>query len=148
MNRELCNLFRESWLFPGRFMSFGRAFKQTYEIYIEWVQERGGLLVNGTWRPVEIRVGNDMSEAENVRAVFERHVYDGVNLWLSTYSSGLSLVAADVANSSGSLLIANSASSTAITRDRPTVFNVNPPARNYMRGSFEACCNEASSALA
>ncbi|CAE7713700.1 unnamed protein product [Symbiodinium microadriaticum] len=119
-------------------MSFGRAFKQTYEIYIEWVQERGGLLVNGTWRPVEIRVGNDMSEAENVRAVFERHVYDGVNLWLSTYSSGLSLVAADVANSSGSLLIANSASSTAITRDRPTVFNVNPPARNYMRGSFEA----------
>lgn len=119
-------------------MSFGRAFKQTYEIYIEWVQERGGLLVNGTWRPVEIRVGNDMSEAENVRAVFERHVYDGVNLWLSTYSSGLSLVAADVANSSGSLLVAHSASSTAITRDRPTVFNVNPPARNYMRGSFEA----------
>ncbi|CAE7701081.1 unnamed protein product [Symbiodinium sp. CCMP2456] len=119
-------------------MNFGRAFKQTYEIYIEWVQERGGLLVNGTWRPVEIRVGNDMSEAENVRAVFERHVYDGVSLWLSTYSSGLSLVAADVANSSGALLVAQSAASTAITKDRPTVFNVNPPARNYMRGSFEA----------
>ena len=31
-------------LSPSRYRNFGRAFKQTYEIYIEWVQQSLGLI--------------------------------------------------------------------------------------------------------
>ncbi len=88
--------------------AMGHALRYAYEVFLEWVNEvRGGVLVGGVRRPVEIILIDDLSDAALV-ANITMDIVDrqGINLLLGPYSSGLTEAAATVAAQLGATMVA------------------------------------------
>lgn len=120
----------------SKYSDFGRYLRQTWELYVGWVGQVGGLKIGDQRRPLEVRIYNDYSEPEATRNGLDAHLKDGVRLLLSTFGSDLSEESAKVAHNSAAVLMCSTAASRNIVRGRPTVFNTMGPEHKYFESAF------------
>jgi branched-chain amino acid transport system substrate-binding protein len=82
----------------GQFEQLGQAGLDGLQLYKSWANEEGGIQVGDQQRPVEIIFADDKSEKETAIRLFEKFVKeDGADFMMASYSSGLTLSQAPVA---------------------------------------------------
>ena len=84
----------------GQYEALGRQGLDGLNMFAEWVNsERGGIDVGGTKIPVRIVFGDDRSDKDTALRLFEKLVQeDGANFMFASYSSGLTLAQAPLAD--------------------------------------------------
>ena len=105
----------------------------------DWVNfNRGGVRLNNTERRrLEILSVDDASKTENVDMLYRALIAGRIgrrapDVLLGPYSSGLTEVAAKIANQNGNLLMAYGASATSVFRNRTLTFGMFNPAATYL----------------
>lgn len=83
----------------GQFEALGKQGLDGLNMFADWVNnERGGIDVGGTMLPVRIAFGDDRSDKDTALRLFERLVQtDGAHFMFASYSSGLTLAQAPLA---------------------------------------------------
>jgi branched-chain amino acid transport system substrate-binding protein len=84
----------------GQYEALGRQGLDGLNMFADWVNdERGGIDVGGTQIPVRIVFGDDRSEKDTALRLFEKLVQeDGAHFMFASYSSGLTLAQAPLAD--------------------------------------------------
>ncbi|MEX1134271.1 MAG: amino acid ABC transporter substrate-binding protein [Acidimicrobiia bacterium] len=84
----------------GQYEALGRQGLDGLNMFAEWVNnERGGIDVGGTKIPVRIVFGDDRSDKDTALRLFEKLVLeDGAHFMFASYSSGLTLSQAPLAD--------------------------------------------------
>jgi branched-chain amino acid transport system substrate-binding protein len=86
----------------GRFATEVGPFRALLRAWSETVREKGGLLVGGERRPLEIKVYDDRSDEALARRMYERlAVVDRVHIMIGPYSSPLTFAASIAAENHG-----------------------------------------------
>ncbi len=119
----------------GQYQSLSYMVKNGYELWVEEINKRGGLL----GRQVELVLYDDKSDAKLVSSLYEKLIQvDKVDLVLSPYGSPLTIAAAEVTDRHGYVLLAGAASSTEIwQRGFTHVFGVYSTADRYFLGFLD-----------
>ena len=118
----------------GQYEALGRQGLDGLNMFAEWVNtERGGIDVGGTMIPVRIVFGDDRSDKDTALRLFEKLVQeDGAHFMFASYSSGLTLAQAPLADQLDVVAMAWGASSDEIWEQGFTrVVGVYTPASQY-----------------
>lgn len=113
----------------------GQEMKHGYDLWVEDVNARGGLLGH----PVELRIYDDQSNPATGRRLYERLIQeDRVDLVTSPYGSPVAATACAVALKHGYPMIAAGAAATELWDQCPRfLFGVFSPDERYMDGAIE-----------
>ena len=120
----------------GQFETQGAQALAGLTAWADYVNENGGLLVDGGRRPVSVIHHDDASMADNCRQNTERLIrQDRVDLLFGPYSAGLTTAASDVAGSHERLLWNHGGAGDALyARGFRHVVGVLTPADRYLEG--------------
>lgn len=120
----------------GQFETQGAQALAGLTAWADYVNENGGLPVDGGQRPVSLLHYDDGSMADNCRQNTERLIrQDRVDLLFGPYSAGLTTAAADVANEHERLLWNHGGAGDALyARGHRNVIGVLTPADRYLEG--------------
>lgn len=119
----------------GEYAKLSYMVKSGYEVWVEDINKRGGLL----GKQVELVTYDDKSNKELVGPLYEKLiVQDKVDLLLSPYGSTLTMRAAEIAEKHGLVMLASTASSTEIwERGFKNIFGVYSTADRYFIGFLD-----------
>lgn len=119
----------------GKYTELSSMVRSGYELWVKQINDDGGIL----GRKVELVLYDDKSDADRVAAFYEKLITeDKVDLLLSPYGSTLTMEAARVSDKYGYVLLAASASSTAIWQQGfDSVFGVYSTADRYFIGFLD-----------
>ncbi|MCE4602700.1 MAG: amino acid ABC transporter substrate-binding protein [Desulfurococcales archaeon] len=79
---------------------------------VKWINDNGGIMVNGKKYMLEFKFYDDESNPDRVTSIVERLItQDGVNFLLAPYSSGLTAKAAPVAERYGAVMLSHGGAS-------------------------------------
>ena len=99
-------IFGASASFEGKYAETSFMVQNAYELWIEKVNHRGGIL----GRPVKLISYDDKSREENVRSIYEKLIKeDQVDFVLSPYGTPLTLAASEVSERHGYVMVAGAA---------------------------------------
>jgi branched-chain amino acid transport system substrate-binding protein len=118
----------------GQYEALGKQGLDGLNMFADWVnEEQGGIDVGGTRLPVRIVFGDDRSDKDTALRLFERLVRDdGAHFMFASYSSGLTLAQAPLAEQLDVVAMAWGASSDDIWEQGFTrVVGVYTPASQY-----------------
>ena len=118
----------------GQFEALGQQGLDGLNMFADWVNnEKGGIDVGGTMLPVRVVFGDDRSDKDTALRLFERLVNeDGAHFMFASYSSGLTLAQAPLAEQLDVATMAWGASSDDIWQQGFTrVVGVYTPASQY-----------------
>jgi len=123
-----------SMALSGKYAKTGKYLHESYVMWAEEVNKRGGLL----GRPVWLIYYDDESDPEKGAMLYEKLItQDKVDLVLGPYSSGVTDLAAGVTEKHKYPMITAGASSSKIfAQGRKYVFGSYSPARDYMDGAL------------
>jgi branched-chain amino acid transport system substrate-binding protein len=123
----------------GQLSREGTDTRRGYEMWQDWVNEQGGIDVDGTKHPVEIKFYDDESDTEQVTLLTDKLITeDGAIAVLGPYSSGLTQAASAITERRQVPMVeANGASEAIFERDFQYVFGVLTPGQNYTRAAIE-----------
>jgi branched-chain amino acid transport system substrate-binding protein len=124
----------------GQYEALGKQGLDGLNMFAEWVNsERGGIDVGGTKIPVRIVFGDDRSDKDTALRLFERLVQEeGAHFMFASYSSGLTLAQAPLADQLDVVTMAWGASSDNIWQQGFTrMVGVYTPASQYDHGLLE-----------
>lgn len=118
--------------FEGKYEIPSWMMKKGYELWVDQVNRRGGLL----GRKVKLVLYNDKSRLDLIKPIYEKLITeDHVDLVLSPYGSPLTLAASKISEAHHYVMLACEASSEKIwQRNYRYVFGVYAPAGRYMIG--------------
>lgn len=121
--------------FSGKYREPSHMIARGYELWARNVNKKGGLL----GRPVELIVLDDHSEETRTREIYEHLLMqEEVDLLLSPYSTPLTLIASEIAEQYGKVIIASGASSSRIwERGYQYIFGVYSLADRYFIGYLD-----------
>lgn len=128
----------------GQFEALGRQGLDGLNMFADWVNnEKGGIDVGGTMLPVRIVFGDDRSDKDTALRLFEKLVNeDGAHFMFASYSSGLTLAQAPLAEQLDVVTMAWGASSDDIWQQGFTrVVGVYTPASQYDHTLLEFVAN-------
>ncbi len=114
--------------------------RRGYELWAELVNtDRGGLLVNGVRRPVELILRDDGSDAAQSAQLATALIDDErVDFLLGPYGSAATFTVTAVAEAKGTLIVApNGASEEIYARGFTNTFGILTPGREYTRAAVE-----------
>jgi branched-chain amino acid transport system substrate-binding protein len=118
----------------GQFEALGKQGLDGLNMFADWVNnEKGGIDVGGTMLPVRIVSGDDRSDKDTALRLFEKLVNeDGADFMFASYSSGLTLAQAPLAEQLDVVTMAWGASSDDIWQQGFTrIVGVYTPASQY-----------------
>merc|ERR1719375_1154640 len=123
----------------SKWASLGSYVQKAYTLYFNWLNEkRGGVNISGEMHWVQLVLMDDQSDKGRVTSITKYLVNElNISHLLAPYSSGLTGMAAAVANDSGAVLVAPCAASTSVFKDRPRVFGTLPLTSAFMANVFE-----------
>ena len=82
----------------GKVSTEGRLVKEGYDIYVKYINEKGGIKVGGKNYKVAVKYYDDQSDAGTSAKLYEKLIHeDNIKLLLGPYSSGITLSASVVA---------------------------------------------------
>jgi branched-chain amino acid transport system substrate-binding protein len=126
----------------------GRYALDGYLLYINTVNQQGGLMIGGKHYRLALDYYDDQSDPVKTAQLYQQLItHDNVNFLLGPYSSLLTAAAVPVAERYGTPMVAahGSAESSYSTRDR-FVFSVISPANDYLRGVIAVVLQKAPAA--
>lgn len=123
----------------GQLSREGTDTRRGYEMWLDYVNEQGGIDVDGTRHPVEIKFYDDESDSEQVTLLTEKLITeDEAVAVLGPYSSGLTQAASAITERRQVPMVeANGASEAIFERDFKYVFGVLTPGQNYTKAAIE-----------
>lgn len=123
----------------GQLSREGTDTRRGYEMWLDYVNEQGGIEVDGTRHPVEIKFYDDESDSEQVTLLTEKLITeDEAVAILGPYSSGLTQAASAISERRQVPMVeANGASEAIFERDFKYVFGVLTPGQNYTKAAIE-----------
>lgn len=93
-------------------------YTDSYEMTVADINERGGVEIGGTTYELELKLVDDESRAERSRELFQRLIQqDGIDYLLGPYSSGVTLAARPVIESSQRPMVQAGAASTKVYQE-------------------------------
>lgn len=124
----------------GKYSVEGGGLKNGYDLWAKWVNDRGGIDVGGTKRPVEMIYYDDQGTPEAATQLTERLINeDQVDFLFGPYSSGLTMATSAIAERNGVINMSGGGASEEIfARGFKNVFGLATPTEDYTRSALEA----------
>jgi len=113
--------------------------QQGYNLWLDWITARGGIVVNGVKHPVKIKYYDDTSNA-NQSAVFMQKLIteDKANFLLGPYGSAATATDAAIAEQNQIPMVeANGAAQSIFNQGYKYTFGVLSPANKYLQGVID-----------
>ncbi len=118
----------------------GNDARRGYELWAEWVNtDRGGILVDGVRRPVELIIRDDASDADAAAQLVTALIdAQQVDFLLGPYGSAATLTTTAVAEAKGRIIVvSNGAAEEIYSRGFDNTFGVLTTGREYTRAAME-----------
>jgi branched-chain amino acid transport system substrate-binding protein len=113
--------------------------KQGYDLWLDWIKARGGIVINNVKHPVEIKYEDDQSNANLSATLVQKLITDEkANFILGPYGSTATASDAIVAERNGIPMVeANGAAESIFTKGYKFTFGVLSPAKKYLTGVLD-----------
>src|SRR2546421_631541 len=117
----------------------GALTKQGYDLWLDWIKARGGIVVNNVKHPVEIKYEDDQSNANLSATLVQKLIPDEkANFILGPYGSAATASDAVVAERNGIPMVeANGAAQSIFSHGYKYTFGVLSPANKYLTGVID-----------
>lgn len=123
----------------GKTAKEGEYARDGYLLYIDTINQQGGLQIGGRTYKLKLKYYNDESRPERAAELYERLISeDKVDFLLGPYGSSTTAVIAPIAEQRQMLLVTGHGSASSIyANGHRYVFSIQTPARNYLRGIID-----------
>jgi len=113
--------------------------QEGYSLWLEWINSRGGILVNGVKHPVVIKYYDDTSSANQSAVLMQKLITeDKANFLLGPYGSAATATDAAVAEQNQIPMVeANGAAQSIFNQGYKYTFGVLSPANKYLEGVID-----------
>src|SRR5438128_7635071 len=113
--------------------------KQGYDLWLDWINQRGGIVVNGVKHPVEIKYEDDQSTPNLSATLVQKLITDEkAQFILGPYGSAATATDAIVAEKNGIPMVeANGAAQSIFSKGYKYTFGVLSPANKYLTGVID-----------
>src|SRR5438132_12071929 len=113
--------------------------KQGYDLWLDWIKARGGIVVNNVKHPIEIKYEDDQSNANLSATLVQKLITDEkANFILGPYGTTATLSDAVVAERNGIPMVeANGAAESIFSKGYKFTFGVLSPANKYLTGVLD-----------
>src|SRR5437588_12456965 len=110
--------------------------KQGYDLWLDWINQQGGLVVNNVKHPVQIKYEDDQSEPNLSATLVQKLITDEkAQFILGPYGSAATATDAIVAEKNGVPMVeANGAAQSILSKGYKFTFGVLSPANKYLTG--------------
>ncbi len=113
--------------------------KQGYDLWLDWINQRGGIVVNGVKHPVQIKYEDDQSTPNLSATLVQKLITDEkAQFILGPYGSAATATDAIVAEKNGVPMVeANGAAQSIFSKGYKFTFGVLSPANKYLTGVLD-----------
>ena len=113
--------------------------KQGYDLWLDWINQRGGIVVNGVKHPVQIKYEDDQSNPNLSATLVQKLITDEKSQFiLGPYGSAATATDAIVAEKNGIPMVeANGAAQSIFSKGYKYTFGVLSPANKYLTGVLD-----------
>src|SRR6195256_2576385 len=117
--------------------------QQGYNLWQEWINARGGIVVNGVKHPVTIKYYDDLSQANQSAVLMQKLITeDHAQFLLGPYGSAATATDAVVAETNQIPMVeANGAAQAIFNQGYKYTFGVLSPANKYLQGVIDMAAN-------
>src|SRR3981081_2447005 len=117
----------------------GALTKQGYDLWLDWIKARGGIVVSNVKHPVEIKYEDDQSNANLSATLVQKLITDEkANFILGPYGSAATASDAVIAERNGLAMVeANGAAQSIFSKGYKFTFGVLSPANKYLTGVID-----------
>src|ERR1700716_694028 len=117
----------------------GALTKQGYDLWLEWINQRGGIVINNVKHPVQIKYEDDQSNANLSATLVQKLITDAkANFILGPYGSTATASDAIVAERNSIPMVeANGAAQSIFSKGYKYTFGVLSPANKYLTGVID-----------
>ena len=124
----------------GKTANEGEYTRDGYQIYVDTINEQGGITVGGKAYKVKLVYYDDESKSERTAQLYEKLINeDKVNFLLGPYGSGPTGTATPIAEKYQIPMVeANGSAESIFSKGYKYTFAVLSPAKNYLRGVLDA----------
>jgi len=130
----------------GKYSETSFMIQNAYKLWVERVNKHGGLL----GRPVQLKLYDDKSQKDRVRFLYEKLITkDRVDFVLAPYGTPLTLVASEVAERQGYVMVACAAAGEEIwQRGYRSIFGMHALSKRYFIGFLDIVARNGLESLA
>jgi branched-chain amino acid transport system substrate-binding protein len=123
----------------GSLSKEGGLTKQGYDLWVDWINSKGGIVVNNVRHPVAIKYEDDQSNANLSATLVQKLITDEKSQFiLGPYGSGATATDAIVAEKNGIPMVeANGAAQAIFNKGYKFTFGVLSPANKYLTGVLD-----------
>jgi branched-chain amino acid transport system substrate-binding protein len=127
----------------GQLSKEGALTKQGYDLWLEWINGRGGIAVHGVHHPVQIAYEDDQSKSDQSAILIQKLITsEHAQFLLGPYGSAATATDAVVAEKNGIPMVeANGAAQAIFSKGYQYTFGVLSPANKYLEGVLEMAAN-------
>jgi ABC-type branched-subunit amino acid transport system substrate-binding protein len=120
--------YSNGYIAPGNvYQPNGRELLRSYSLFADWVNNvRGGILLNGVRRPVEIRLIEDHSDQGYVVQITQAFIAASFSFFLGPFSNVLNLEASPLVEASGGVMMVPGGDAAKIFEDKQSIFGLYP----------------------
>ena len=113
--------------------------QQGYNLWLDWINARGGIVVNGVKHPVKIKYYDDTSSANQSAVLMQKLITeDKANFLLGPYGSAATATDAAIAEQNQIPMVeANGAAQSIFNQGYKYTFGVLSPANKYLQGVID-----------
>ena len=113
--------------------------KQGYDLWVDWINARGGIVVSGVKHPVKIKYYDDTSQANQSAVLMQKLITeDKANFLLGPYGSAATATDAAIAEQNQIPMVeANGAAESIFSQGYKYTFGVLSPAKKYLQGVID-----------
>src|ERR1700736_5781638 len=117
----------------------GKLTKQGYDLWLDWINQRGGIVINNVKHPVQIKYEDDQSNANLSATLVQRLITDSkAQFILGPYGSAATATDAIIAEKNGIPMVeANGAAQSIFNKGYKFTFGVLSPANKYLQGVID-----------
>src|SRR5437899_7515555 len=117
----------------------GNLTKQGYDLWLDWIKQKGGIVVNNVKHPVQIVYEDDQSKADLSATLVQKLITDEkANFILGPYGSAATATDAIIAEKNGIPMVeANGAAQSIFNKGYKFTFGVLSPANKYLTGVLD-----------
>ncbi|MHB8509808.1 MAG: amino acid ABC transporter substrate-binding protein [Candidatus Dormibacteria bacterium] len=123
----------------GALSKEGSLTKQGYDLWLDWINQRGGIAVNNVKHPVQILYEDDQSKADQSAILVQKLItQEKAQYILGPYGSAASATDAVIAEKNGIPMVeANGAAQSIFSKGYKYTFAVLSPANKYLAGVID-----------
>jgi branched-chain amino acid transport system substrate-binding protein len=123
----------------GQLSKEGALTKQGYDLWLDWINGKGGIVVNGVRHPVQIAYEDDQSKSDQSAILIQKLITtEKAQFLLGPYGSAATATDAVVAEKNGIPMVeANGAAQAIFSKGYQYTFGVLSPADKYLEGVLE-----------